>query len=93
MLGGEQVYARVYVPEKLRVRITVGVTAQILVDGLDTPIAGRVRWISSESTFTPYFALTERDRGRLSFVAKIDIIDARDRLPDGVPVEVEFELD
>jgi len=93
MLGGEQPYARVYVPEQLRVQIATGTKAQIFVDGLDTPIAAEVRWIASESAFTPYFALTERDRGRLSFVAKVDILEQRERLPDGVPVEVEFELD
>lgn len=93
MLGGEQPYARVYVPEALRVRIATGTKARIHVDGLDTPIAGQVRWVASESTFTPYFALTERDRGRLSYVAKVDILEERDRLPDGVPVEVEFDLD
>ena len=93
MLSGEQPYARVYVPEHLRVQITAGTKARILVDGLDTPIAGQVRWIASEAAFTPYFALTERDRGRLSYVAKVDILEQRDRLPDGVPVEVEFELD
>ena len=93
MLGGEQPYARVYVPEQLRVQIATGTKAKIVVDGLDTPIAAKVRWIASESAFTPYFALTERDRGRLSFVAKVDILEQRERLPDGVPVEVEFELD
>jgi len=93
MLGGEQPYARVYVPEILRVKITPGTKARIFVDGLDTHIAGQVRWVASESAFTPYFALTERDRGRLSYIAKIDILEKRDRLPDGVPVEVEFELD
>jgi len=93
MLGGEQPYARVYVPELLRVQITPGTKARVFVDGLDAPIAGQVRWIASESAFTPYFALTERDRGRLSYIAKVDIIDERDRLPDGVPVEVEFDLD
>ena len=93
MLGGEQPYARVYVPEQLRVQIAAGTKARIYVDGLDAPIAAEVRWIASESAFTPYFALTERDRGRLSFVAKVDILEQRDRLPDGVPVEVEFELD
>ncbi len=93
LLGGEQPYARVYVPEDLRVRVKSGSRAQIFVDGLDSPIAGEVRWIVSESAFTPYYALTERDRGRLSYVAKVDILDDRDRLPDGVPVEVEFEID
>lgn len=90
MLGGEQVHARVYIPENLRVNIGPGTAARIYVDGLDTPIEGRVRWVASESAFTPYFALTERDRGRLSFLAKVDIVEQRERLPDGVPVEVEF---
>ncbi|MEJ2299842.1 MAG: hypothetical protein P8X94_15375 [Woeseiaceae bacterium] len=49
--------------------------------------------MSSEAAFTPYYALTERDRGRLSYVAKIDITDAGERLPDGVPVEVELLVD
>jgi HlyD family secretion protein len=93
VLGGKQVHARVFVPEILRVRIKAGTEARIYVDGLDTAIEGRVRWVASEAAFTPYYALTERDRGRLSYVAKIDITEERERLPDGVPVEVEFLLD
>lgn len=90
VLGGKQPHARVFVPEALRVRIKAGTEAHIHVDGLDTAIEGRVRWIASDPAFTPYFALTERDRGRLSYVAKVDITEQRERLPDGVPVEVEF---
>ena len=90
LLGGTQPHARVYIPEALRVRIKPGTEAMIHVDGLDTPVRGRVRWVASEASFTPYFALTERDRGRLSFVAKVDITEDRERLPDGVPVNVEF---
>ena len=93
LLAGEQPYARVYVPENLRVKVQPGTPARIFVDGLENPIAGRVRWVSSEAAYTPYFALTERDRGRLSFVAKVDISEERDRLPDGMPVEVEFLFD
>jgi len=94
LLSGEQPYARVYVPESLRVTTEPGATARIFVDGLAEPLPGRVRWVSSEAAFTPYFALTERDRGRLSFAAKIDIDDQGDtrRLPDGVPVEVELPI-
>ena len=90
LLPGTQPHARVYVPENLRVRITPGTEAIIYVDGLDEPLAGRTRWVASEAAFTPYYALTERDRGRLSFVAKVDIVDSPSRLPDGIPVEVEF---
>jgi HlyD family secretion protein len=90
ILRGTQPYARVYVPEALRVHVTPGALARIHVDGMDTAIEGRVRWVASDPAFTPYYALTERDRGRLSYVAKVDITEDRDRLPDGVPVEVEF---
>lgn len=92
MLSGEQVYARVYVPEHLRVRVRPGTTAKIHVDGLDQLLDGRVRWIASEAAFTPYYALTERDRSHLTYLAKVDIAEQRDRLPDGVPVEVEFMI-
>ena len=90
LLGGVQPYARVYVPEAIRVNIGPGTAARIFVDGLEEVLDGRVRWVSSESAFTPYYALTERDRGRLSYLAKVDLVGRRDRLPDGVPVEVEF---
>ncbi len=93
VLGGQQPYARVFVPETIRVDIEPGTRARIFVDGLDEVLDGQVRWVASEAAFTPYYALTERDRGRLSFVAKVDITTARPRLPDGVPVEVEFVTD
>jgi HlyD family secretion protein len=92
MLPGEQPYARVYVPENLRVHIRIDMPTIIHVDGLDETIDGRVRWVASESAFTPYFALTEKDRGHLSYLAKIDIVEDRERLPDGVPVEVDLLL-
>ena len=90
LLAGRQPFVRVYVPEANRVSISIGTRARLYVDGLDEVIEGRVRWISSEAAFTPYFALTEHDRGRLTFFAKIDIPGNRERLPDGVPVEAEF---
>ncbi|MCH9696333.1 MAG: HlyD family efflux transporter periplasmic adaptor subunit [Gammaproteobacteria bacterium] len=93
LLAGEQSHARIYVPEHLRVRISPGMPARIFVDGLDSALNGRVRWVASEPAFTPYFALTERDRGRLSYAAKVDFTEQHERLPDGVPVEVEFDLD
>ncbi len=93
VLSGAQPYARVYVPEALRVHVRPGMNALIHVDGMDAAIDGRVRWVSSDPAFTPYYALTERDRGRLSYVAKVDIAEQRERLPDGVPVDVEFLID
>jgi len=85
-------YGRVYVPEAVRVHVTAGTAARVHVDGIDEPLPGRVRTVASQASFTPYFALTERDRGRLVYLAKVDLLgDAARDLPTGVPIEVEFE--
>lgn len=90
LLSGEQPYARLYIPEPMRVQIAVGSQIQIAVDGLPNVLTGTVRRIASEASFTPYFALTERDRGRLSYVAEVSLPTLPERLPDGVPVQAVF---
>lgn len=84
-------YARVYVTEPYRTRLTSGAEAEIVIDGYDKTFKGRLRWISSDASFTPYFALTQQDRSQLSYLAEIDLIDAdAGKLPVGIPVEVYF---
>jgi len=90
MLSGDQPYARIYVPAELRVSVSPGTEVWVLADGVERPIKGTFRWVASDASFTPYFALTKHDRGRLTYLAKIDIDVAGERLPDGVPVEVEL---
>jgi HlyD family secretion protein len=89
VLDSSRTYARVYVPEHLRTRVTPGANIDVRVDGVDSAFSGRVRWVSSDAAFTPYFALTEHDRSRLSFLAEIDIPEAAD-LPSGVPLQADF---
>ncbi len=92
LLEGQAPYARVYVPEAIRVHVTPGTMARVRVDGLEGELVGRVRSVSSDPAFTPYYALTERDRGRLVYVAKVDLTGPEaGTLPSGVPVEVRFE--
>ncbi|MGH8287055.1 MAG: hypothetical protein ACRETT_15000, partial [Steroidobacteraceae bacterium] len=91
MLADGAPYARVHVPEPLRVGVTAGLAARVHVDGFEEPFAGQVRYISAEAAFTPYFALTQRDRSRLSYLAEVTLTEARAaRLPTGIPVEVSF---
>ena len=89
LLSNDRVFARVYVPEHLRARVTPGRRIDVRVDGVDGVLEGTVRWVSADATFTPYFALTEHDRARLSYLAEIDVPDAVD-LPSGVPLQVDF---
>lgn len=61
------------------------------IGGIDGLVEGTVRRIASEAGFTPYFALTERDRGRLSYVAEVDLQQQATRLLEGLPVQVVFD--
>lgn len=90
LLGGEQPYARLYIPEPMRVQIRPGSQLQVAVDGMEGTLTGTVRRIASEAAFTPYFALNERDRSRLSYVAEVVLPRLPERLPDGVPVQAVF---
>src|SRR5690606_7991401 len=65
LLADSAPYARLYVPQPVRVRMRPGTRMLVHVDGLTAPLSGVVRFVSSEAAFTPYFALTQRDRSRL----------------------------
>jgi HlyD family secretion protein len=91
MLADRMPYARVFIPEPLRARITSGVAARIHVDGIDATFDGTVRYVASDASYTPYYALTQVDRSRLAFLAEIDLAgDGARNLPAGVPVQVSF---
>jgi len=91
LLVGDAPYARVYVPEPLRAVVQPGAAAQVWVDGQVQPFPGRIRRVSSDPLFTPYFALTERDRHYLSYVAEV-VLEGAKELPAGIPVEVALTL-
>lgn len=79
-------YARVYVPADLYRHFQSGDQVKVQVDGHGS-YTGEVRYMSSEAAFTPYFALTEHDASRLSYLAEIDLSNAED-LPNGIPVRL-----
>jgi HlyD family secretion protein len=89
LLDSSRTFARVYVPEHLRARVQPGESLQVRVDGVAESFNGRVRWVSADASFTPYFALTQHDRSRLSYLAEIDLEGAAD-LPSGVPLQADF---
>lgn len=92
LLADSAPHARVYVPAAIRPNVAAGTPVDVTVDGVETVFEGRVRTVSAEAAFTPYFALTERDRGRLSYLAEIVLSDpAAKQLPTGLPVEVRFD--
>ncbi len=84
-------YARVYVPEPYRAKLTVGERVTVHIDGVAKPLQGTVRWLSVEAAFTPYSSMSEQDRSRLVYLTEIDLPDAAANLPAGIPVQVDLE--
>ena len=91
MLADGTPYARVYVPEPLRTKFLPGTRIHVHVDGRDAELNGVVRFVSAEAAFTPYYALTQEDRSRLSYLAEIDLEEsAAAEVPTGMPVQVRL---
>jgi HlyD family secretion protein len=89
MLADGVPYARIYVPEPLRARVAAGQPVSVTMDGVDGALRGVVRYVSAEAAYTPYYALTQKDRTRLSFLAEVALDDPKAAsLPVGLPVEV-----
>lgn len=82
-------YVRAYVPEPLRAEYKPGARVRMTVDGVTTAFGGKVRYVSADASFTPYYSLTQKDRTRLSYLAEITVDDPKAAsLPAGVPVQV-----
>ncbi|MEO0577490.1 MAG: HlyD family efflux transporter periplasmic adaptor subunit [Pseudomonadota bacterium] len=91
LLSGQQPKARIYVPAEFRPSISAGGSVRVTVDGYDNAFVGEVDWIAADAAFTPYFALNERDRSRLTYLAEITVQHDGPRLADGLPVTVEWD--
>jgi len=91
MLADGAPYARIYVPEPLRALVTAGRAVDVTMDGVDGSLHGVVRYVSAEAAYTPYYALTQKDRSRLSFLAEVALDDPKAAsLPVGLPVQVSL---
>jgi HlyD family secretion protein len=89
-LVGDAPYARVYVPETLRASVHVGDAARIYLEDGKTSVAGRVRLVRSEPSFTPYYALNGDDVSRMTYIAEIELGKDAASLPAGLPVRAQF---
>lgn len=89
VLADSQPWARVYIPEPYIAKIAVGDLFPVVIDGVTQQFTGKLQFVSSKASYTPYFALSESNRRSLSFVAHLELTDdAAQSLPTGVPVQV-----
>lgn len=92
LLSGDRPWARVYIPEAHRARMLPGKEYGLRIDGLQHEFTARLRAIASDASFTPYFALSENDRSRLSYVGQFDLIDEKAlELTAGTPVQLSLD--
>ncbi|WP_299495155.1 HlyD family efflux transporter periplasmic adaptor subunit [uncultured Shewanella sp.] len=88
ILSGDTPYVRAYIPEPYRAKLKVGSEVTVRVDGVETPFQGRISWISMDSAYTPYYALNEKERSRLVYLADVNLPDTAKDLPSGLPAQV-----
>ena len=85
LLVGDAPYARVFVPAPRRVGLNPGARFSVQVEGVASPFTATLRSISSEPSFTPYYALTGDDASRLVYRAEL-VLEGGADLPAGLPV-------
>lgn len=92
LLTGAAPYARVYILEPARTQLRIGDVLNVHVDGYEKTIAGKLRWVSQDPAFTPYYGLNSRDRALLMYLAEIDLPESAKDLPSGLPVQVDIPI-
>lgn len=90
LLAGDAPYARVYIPEPVRTQLRSGQSLTVHVDGYEKAFEGKLRWVSQDPAFTPYYALNSKDRARLVYLAEIDLPTSANHLPSGLPAQVDL---
>lgn len=93
LLAGTAPYARVYILEPARVKLHIGQTLNVHVDGYSQTFAGTLRWIAKDPAFTPYYGLNSRDRALLMYLAEIDLPESAKELPSDLPAQVDLPRD
>ncbi|WMC11185.1 HlyD family efflux transporter periplasmic adaptor subunit [Oceanimonas pelagia] len=85
---GTAPYAEVYVPAPARTGLHIGGVMRVWVEGEPEPFAGTLSWVASEPVFGPYYALSEGERSRLMYLARVQLPPEAAGLPSGVPAQV-----
>jgi HlyD family secretion protein len=88
VLVEDRPYARVYLPQRFRANLREGSELQVRVDGVDQPFSGRIRTISAEPAFTPFYALNQKERTHLVYLTEVVLGEDAVDLPAGLTAQV-----
>jgi HlyD family secretion protein len=92
LLRKERPWVRVWLPEPYLARVGPGHEAEVSLDGWPGALRGRVLEVALEPTFTPHFALTERERAHLVYETRVELLDAPDGVRPGLPATVRLPV-
>ncbi|OYD25679.1 HlyD family secretion protein [Oceanimonas baumannii] len=81
-------YAEVYVPAPARATLKTGDAMLVWVEGVTRPFTGQLSWVAIEPVFGPYYALSEGERSRLMYLARVQLPAGAADLPSGLPAQV-----
>ncbi len=85
-------WIRAYLSETDLTRVRIGAPATVTVDSAaDSPVQGKVGFISSNAEFTPKTVQTEELRTSLVYEVRVFVDDAEDRLRLGMPATVTID--
>jgi len=81
-------FVDVFVPQARAHALHVGQAMGVRVDGVDTPLAGRIEHIFPKTEFTPRFLFSEGERPNLVLRMRVRVEDRTQALHAGIPAFV-----
>jgi HlyD family secretion protein len=81
-------YIDVFVPQARAHELKVGNAMQVLIDGVASPLPGRIEHVFPKTEFTPRFLFSEEERPNLVIRMRVRVDDAEHVLHSGVPAFV-----
>ena len=88
-----ELWMNIYIPETQTGLVKLGQEVRVKVDSFPTEsFKGKITFVSSESEFTPKTILTQEERIKLVYRAKVSLENTQGRLKPGMQADTEIPL-
>jgi HlyD family secretion protein len=88
-----ELWMNIYIPETQTGLVKLGQEVRVKVDSFPSEtFTGKITFVSSESEFTPKTILTQEERIKLVYRAKVSLQDTQQRLKPGMQADAEIDL-
>lgn len=92
MLDMNNLWTKIYVPEKILPLIKLNQKVTVKSDFIDKNYEGEIVYIASDSEFTPMNIVTKKDRLKLVYEVKVKVLNNDGKLKSGMLVGVDLGL-